>query len=84
MFDIKESFISSTAFARMPYLRFLKFYLPDGERESNVQIPKGIEELPTRLHYLHWDSFPRKAWLVSFHAENLVELDLKQSLIKKL
>ena len=84
MSEIKEISISPTAFARMPYLKFLKFYLLDGESKSKVHIPKGIEELPVRLRYLRWDCFPRKAWPTSFHAENLVELDLRQSLIKKL
>ncbi|TXG47009.1 hypothetical protein EZV62_026303 [Acer yangbiense] len=44
----------------------------------------GLDYLPDKLRYLHWEGYPLEELPSSFNPENLVELDLTMSKIKQL
>ena len=90
----KQIEFSTKAFKSMKRLRLLKIH-QDALYDSmvkyckDVHIPKGHLtggfRFPSyELRYLHWDGYPRKSLPSSFHVENLVELSLQSSCIKKL
>ncbi|GAY65110.1 hypothetical protein CUMW_238710 [Citrus unshiu] len=75
--------LSPQAFANMPNLRFLKFYMPEHNGVpimiSKVHLDQGLEYLPNELRYLHWHEYPLKALPFDFEPENLVKLNLPYS-----
>ncbi|KFK25493.1 hypothetical protein AALP_AA8G121900 [Arabis alpina] len=73
------------AFAQMHNLIFLRFVNKQSNEEScEVYLPEGLDHLPPKLRLLSWDSFPLKNWPGSFIPENLVELRMHNSRLKRL
>ncbi|XP_024044601.1 disease resistance-like protein DSC1 isoform X2 [Citrus clementina] len=79
----------------MSNLRLLKFYVPEIERflsmsfeeqlsYSKVQLRKGLDYLPKKLRYLHWDTYPLRTLPSNFKPKNLVELNLRFSKVEQL
>lgn len=52
--------------------------------EGKLHFPKGLKYLPDGLRYLHWDDFPLQTLPKKFWPQNLVELHLHNSKVKKL
>ena len=80
--------ISTEAFAMMKNLRLLKIYW-DLEsafmREDNkVKLSKDFEFPSYELRYLHWHGYPLESLPLGFYAEDLVELDMCYSSLKRL
>ncbi|XP_020991127.1 disease resistance-like protein DSC1 [Arachis duranensis] len=67
--------------AKMKNLNFLRFYSYD---TYGVHLPEGLEKLPDKLKLFHWDDYPLESLPTKFNAENLVELDMQGSYVKKL
>ncbi|KDO36018.1 hypothetical protein CISIN_1g042875mg, partial [Citrus sinensis] len=73
------------AFTNMSNLRLLKFYVPkfyEIERFP-MQLPNGLEYLPEKLRYLHWDTYPLRILPSNFKPKNLVELNLRFSKVEQ-
>ncbi|KAH9727457.1 ADP-ribosyl cyclase/cyclic ADP-ribose hydrolase [Citrus sinensis] len=51
---------------------------------SKVQLPKGLDCLPKKLRYLHWDTYPLRTLPSNFKPKNLVELNLRFSKVEQL
>lgn len=87
MSKIREIRINSKAFADMPNLRLLKFYMPkhleDLDIVSRVHLPEGLEYLSDELRYFHWHGYPLKTLPLNFCPENLIELNLPYSKVEK-
>ncbi|GMN46928.1 hypothetical protein TIFTF001_016110 [Ficus carica] len=65
-------------------LRLLKIL---HSKNCEVCIPSGYDDLqflPDSLRYLHWDGYPWKSFPLGFRPEDLVELILPYSKVKKL
>ena len=76
----KKANISSTAFKKMSNLRFLRIYtLP-----STLLFPNGLVSLPKTLRYLYWQFYPFKSLPSNVCLDNLVELHMRHSKLKKL
>ncbi|KAL9310581.1 Disease resistance protein RML1A [Arabidopsis thaliana] len=80
---INEVSISNKALRRMCNLRFLSVYKTKHDGYNRMDIPEDME-FPPRLRLLHWDAYPSKCLPLKFRAENLVELDMKDSLLEYL
>ncbi|XP_019057126.1 PREDICTED: probable WRKY transcription factor 16 [Tarenaya hassleriana] len=78
-FDVK-----SMAFKKMYGLRVLKIYNSSPGKHPRVRLPNGLESLPNELRLLHWENYPLKSLPQKFNPENLVELNMSHSKIKKL
>ena len=70
--------------AKMTNLRFLQFYDGWDDYGSKVPVPTGFESLPDKLRYLHWEGFCLESLPLNFCAEQLVELYMPFSKLKKL
>ncbi|XP_024043493.1 disease resistance protein RPS6 isoform X2 [Citrus clementina] len=92
---IKGINLDPGAFTKMSNLRLLKFYVPEIERflsmsieeqlsYSKVQLRKGLDYLPKKLRYLHWDTYPLRTLPSNFKPKNLVELNLRFSKVEQL
>ncbi|KAH9782909.1 Disease resistance-like protein DSC1 [Citrus sinensis] len=92
---IKGINLDPGAFTKMSNLRLLKFYVPEIERflsmsieeqlsYSKVQLPNGLDYLPKKLRYLHWDTYPLRTLPSNFKPMNLVELNLRFSKVEQL
>ena len=85
---LKEIQLSTKVFSRMKKLRLLKVYWSDHssftKKESKVFIPKDFEIPSHELRYLYWEGYSLNCLPSNFHGENLVELDLRYSTIKRL
>ncbi|KAK9200653.1 hypothetical protein WN944_015851 [Citrus x changshan-huyou] len=92
---IKGINLEPGAFTKMSNLRLLKFYVPEIERflsmsieeqlsNSKVQLRKGLDYLPKKLRYLHWDTYPLRTLPSNFKPKNLVELNLRFSKVEQL
>jgi len=82
----------------MSSMRLLKFYVPkfyeieklpsmSTEEQlsySKVQLPNGLDYLPKKLRYLHWDTYPLRTLPSNFKPKNLVELNLRFSKVVQL
>ncbi|KAH9782987.1 ADP-ribosyl cyclase/cyclic ADP-ribose hydrolase [Citrus sinensis] len=73
-------------------LKHNKFYeiekLPSMSTEeqlsySKVQLPNGLDYLPKKLRYLHWDTYPLRTLPSNFKPKNLVELNLRFSKVEQ-
>ena len=51
---------------------------------SNVDLPQGLHDLSSELHFIHWDRFPLESMPISFKLDKLVELNMPCNLIKQL
>ncbi|XP_006442179.2 disease resistance-like protein DSC1 isoform X2 [Citrus clementina] len=93
---IKGINLDPGAFTNMSNLRLLKFYVPKYEIEnllsmsieeqlsySKVQLPNGLDYLPEKLRYLHWDTYPLRTLPSNFKPKNLVELNLRFSKVEQ-
>jgi len=80
---INEVSISNKALRRMCNLRFLSVYKTKHDGYNRMDIPEDME-FPPRLRLLHWDAYPSKCLPLKFRAENLVELDMKDSRLEYL
>ncbi|KAJ6291443.1 hypothetical protein OIU76_023503 [Salix suchowensis] len=83
----KQIHLKPDAFARMDGLRFLKFYFGDFSEDTSdkmLLLPTGLEYLPNKMVYFHWDDFPSRSLPQNFCAEHLVELNLCNSKVEKL
>ncbi|KAJ9166959.1 hypothetical protein P3X46_021648 [Hevea brasiliensis] len=81
---IGEMYLSSKAFMRMYNLRLLKIHNSIVGNRCKVHLPDGLEFLSDELRYLHWDRYPLSSLTPNFQAENLVQLNLPNSCVKKL
>ncbi|KAH9782893.1 Disease resistance-like protein DSC1 [Citrus sinensis] len=92
---IKGINLDPGAFTKMSNLRLLKFYVPEIEKflsmsieeqlsYSKVQLPNGLDYLPKKLRYLHWDTYPLRTLPSNFKPKNLVELNLRFSKVEQL
>ncbi|XP_057997596.1 disease resistance-like protein DSC1 [Hevea brasiliensis] len=81
---IGEMYLSSKAFMRMYNLRLLKIHNSIVGNKCKVHLPDGLEFLSDELRYLHWDRYPLSSLTPNFQAENLVQLNLPNSCVKKL
>ncbi|RVW79560.1 Disease resistance-like protein DSC1 [Vitis vinifera] len=85
---LKEIQLSTKVFSRMKKLRLLKVYWSDHssftKKESKVFIPKDFEIPSHELRYLYWEGYSLNCLPSNFHGENLVELELRYSTIKRL
>ncbi|KAL9436805.1 hypothetical protein AB3S75_022783 [Citrus x aurantiifolia] len=95
---IKGINLDPGAFTNMSSMRLLKFYVPEFyeidrflsmsiEEQlsySKVQLPKGLDCLPKKLRYLHWDTYPLRTLPSNFKPKNLVELNLRFSKVEQL
>ncbi|KAH9782900.1 ADP-ribosyl cyclase/cyclic ADP-ribose hydrolase [Citrus sinensis] len=94
---IKGINLDPGAFTNMSNLRLLKFYVPKYEIEkllsmsieeqlsySKVQLPNGLDYLPKKLRYLHWDTYPLRTLPSNFKPKNLVGLNLRFSKVEQI
>ncbi|RDX98860.1 Disease resistance protein RML1B, partial [Mucuna pruriens] len=86
---IKQLHLDPHVFIKMSQLRFLDFYHNEGssnflQGQGGLYFPQGLESLPNELRYLHWTHYPLESLPSNFSAENLVELNLPNSQVKKL
>ncbi|KAK7401086.1 hypothetical protein VNO78_12400 [Psophocarpus tetragonolobus] len=72
----------------MTNVRFLKLYRGHHYRRSkeqfNVYFDNGLESLSHKLTYLYWEGFCLESLPSNFYAEQLVELSMGNSKVKKL
>ncbi|XP_061364023.1 putative disease resistance protein At4g11170 [Gastrolobium bilobum] len=79
---IKELQLSPQVFAKMSKLQFLDLYCDWPYKV--LYLPHGLDSLPNELRYLRWACYPLESLPSMFSAENLVELNLPYSRVKKL
>ncbi|KAJ9700934.1 hypothetical protein PVL29_006321 [Vitis rotundifolia] len=83
----KEIQFSTKVFAKMKKLRLLKIHCNDHDgltrEEYKVHLPKDFE-FPHNLRYLHWQRCTLRSLPSRFYGEQLIEINLKSSNIKKL
>ncbi|KAH9726917.1 ADP-ribosyl cyclase/cyclic ADP-ribose hydrolase [Citrus sinensis] len=94
---IKGINLDPGAFKNMSSMRLLKFYVPkfyeikklpsmSTEEQlsySKVQLPNGLDYLPKKLRYIHWDTYPLRTLPSNFKPKNLVELNLRFSKVEQ-
>ncbi|KAH9782903.1 ADP-ribosyl cyclase/cyclic ADP-ribose hydrolase [Citrus sinensis] len=51
---------------------------------SKVQLPNGLDYLPKKLRYLHWDTYPLRTLPSNFKPKNLVGLNLRFSKVEQI
>ena len=72
----------------MSKLHFLDFYSKGSCSslwdQGGLYLPQGLESLSNELRYLRWTHYPLEYLPSKFSAENLVELNLPYSRLKKL
>jgi len=72
----------------MSKLHFLDFYSKGScsclGDQGGLYLPQGLESLSNELRYLRWTHYPLESLPSKFSAENLVELNLPYSRLKKL
>ncbi|KAH9726939.1 Disease resistance-like protein DSC1 [Citrus sinensis] len=95
---IKGINLDPGTFTNMSNMRLLKFYVPkfygierflsmsieEQLSYSKVQLPNGLDYLPEKLRYLHWDTYPLRILPSNFKPKNLVELNLRFSKVEQL
>ncbi|KAK7381831.1 hypothetical protein VNO80_00379 [Phaseolus coccineus] len=86
---MKQLHLKPQVFTKMRKLHFLNLYTA-GTRDIllcepwGLYLPQGLESLPNELRYLGWTNYPLESLPSKFSAENLVELHLPYSRVKKL
>ncbi|KAI4357500.1 hypothetical protein L6164_001444 [Bauhinia variegata] len=82
MSQIKEIILRANAFKKMDSLKILKFYSHfDGSR---LRLPNGLRNLPEELISFQWDGYPHRCVPLNSCAENIVELIMTDSHVKRL
>nr|KYP63677.1 Putative disease resistance protein At4g11170 family [Cajanus cajan] len=87
---IKDLHLNLEVFAKMSKLQFLDFYRKGScscsllRDEGSLHLPQGLESLPNELRYLRWTHYPLESLPSKFSGENLVELNMPYSRVKKL
>ncbi|RDX93755.1 TMV resistance protein N, partial [Mucuna pruriens] len=77
--------LSSNSFTKMTNMRFLKIHGRSKlTNRFNVYLPNGLESLSYKLRYLHWNGFCLESLPSNFCAEQLVQLHMPHSKVKKL
>ena len=84
MSSISDLSLSSHSFARMVNLNLLRFHKYSYYSHSRVHLPEGLRILPDKLKLFYWDDYPSNSLPATFKAENLVELRMRGSHVKKL
>ena len=90
MSNVREIEFTSKAFRRMTGLRLFKVYWSCGftnlmgREYPKLLIPEDFEFPSYDLRYLHWERYPLESLPSNFDGENLVELNLMESNIKRL
>ncbi|XP_024200134.1 disease resistance protein RUN1-like [Rosa chinensis] len=90
MDSITDLYIKPSAFKKMHNLRLLKFqferyYYRDSKSCVNkVHLSQGLKCLPQALRILYWDGFPLNSLPSKFCPDNLVELCMRNSRLKRL
>ena len=83
----KKIQFSTKVFATMKKLRLLKIYCNDRDgltrEEYRVHLPKDFE-FPHYLRYIHWQRCTLRSLPSSFCGEQLIEINLTSSNIKRL
>ncbi|XP_020202688.1 putative disease resistance protein At4g11170 [Cajanus cajan] len=79
-----DLYLSSDFLAQMNNVRFLKIHSWCRFTIFNVCLPKGLDSLSYKLRYLHWDGFCLESLPSKFRAEELVEICMRCSKLKKL
>nr|AKO73682.1 Pva1-17i20_03 [Phaseolus vulgaris] len=76
--------LSSNCFTKMVNLRFLNIHCSFWSTRFHVYLPSGLESVSDKLRYFFWDGFCHESLPSNFHAEDLVELYMYGSKLKKL
>ncbi|KAK8473258.1 hypothetical protein PHAVU_001G093900 [Phaseolus vulgaris] len=79
-----DLYLSCDSLAKMTNMRFLRIHRRKWGCRFSVHLPDGIESLPNKLRYLEWEGFCLKSLPSNFCAEQLVELHMWNSKLKKL
>ncbi|KAH0895960.1 hypothetical protein HID58_045528 [Brassica napus] len=74
----KEMHIHKTSFDGMNNLQFLEV------SSRTLCIPEGLNCLPDKLRFLHWNSCPLRFWPSKFSGKFLVELIMQDSIFENL
>ncbi|KAK7377677.1 hypothetical protein VNO80_03106 [Phaseolus coccineus] len=77
-------YLSCDSLSKMTNMRFLRIHRRKWGCRFSVHLPDGIESLPNKLRYLEWEAFCLKSLPSNFCAEQLVELHMWNSKLKKL
>ncbi|RDX62142.1 putative disease resistance protein, partial [Mucuna pruriens] len=81
--------LNPEVFTKMSKLYFLDLYSKGScstflQDQGGLSLPQGLESLPNELRYLRWTHYPLEYLPSKFSAQNLVELNLPYSRLKKL
>ncbi|RDX91622.1 TMV resistance protein N, partial [Mucuna pruriens] len=80
-----DLYLSSDSLAKMTNLRFLKIHRGyQWSSRFNLYLQNGLDSLSYKLRYLEWDAFCLELLPSNFCAEQLVELRMPRSKLKKL
>lgn len=82
--QMRDIRLNPDTFKKMTKLRFLKFYDYSERPNCNLSLPLGVESLPNALRCIQWDNYPLTSLPSTFCPENLVELNMPNSQLKKL
>ncbi|KAK7401115.1 hypothetical protein VNO78_12430 [Psophocarpus tetragonolobus] len=80
----EDLYLSSDFLAKMTNMRFLKFHNWSKFTIFNLYFCNGLDSFPFKLRYLHLDGFSLKSLPSNFCTEQLVELCMHCSNLKKL
>ena len=87
MSKITKLHVRGAAFKDMHNLRLLKIYNSRDKfpgKRCRMYLPEGLLSLPNALRYLYWDGYPLKSLPSEFSPDNLVELYMPNSQVKRL
>ncbi|XP_028752135.1 disease resistance protein RML1B-like [Neltuma alba] len=83
--QVKDLYLKTDVFRKMPNMRFLRFYSSSWwSSSSHVHLPEGLNFLPNKMRYLEWHGFALKSPRSTFCPEKLVKLYLPCSHLQKL
>lgn len=81
--NTKEVFFIAEAFVTMKKLRLLQIY-DNGSIYCKQHLIGEFEFISDELRCLIWHRYPVKSWPSKFNPKNLVDLDMRFSLLEKL
>ncbi|KAI9100017.1 hypothetical protein K1719_024235 [Acacia pycnantha] len=85
--QIKYVQVEADIFVKMKNLRFLKFFssiLWSSYSRTYIDLLYDLDSFSNKLRYLHWDHYPLETLPSGFYLENLVELHMQNSNVKRL
>ncbi|KAK4278223.1 hypothetical protein QN277_016097 [Acacia crassicarpa] len=85
--QIKYVQVEADIFVKMKNLRFLKFFsstLWRSHSRTYIDLHYDLDSFSNKLRYLHWDHYPLETLPSGFYFENLVELHMQNSQVKRL